>query len=87
MPKRGEVAEGQRPDLALVDLNLHDGLTGPQIASDLSCGKSVVVVFVTGSPDQIPLDYAGAIGAITKPWFPRRWSRWCCWCAHSRGRA
>jgi DNA-binding response OmpR family regulator len=62
------LAEGQRTDLALVDLNLHDGLTGPQIASELSRDKSMIVVFVTGSPDQIPPDYAGAAGAIVKPW-------------------
>lgn len=64
------LAERQPPDLALVDLNLHDGLTGPQIAAELSRDKSMIVVFVTGSPDQIPPDYAGAIGAITKPWSP-----------------
>ena len=52
--------------ISRLSINLHDGLTGPQIASELSCGKSVVVVFVTGSLDQIPPDYAGA---ITKRWF------------------
>ena len=57
-------------ELADVDLNLRDGLTGPQIASELSRGKDTLVVFVTGSPDQIPPDYAGAVGAITKPWSP-----------------
>jgi DNA-binding response OmpR family regulator len=62
------LADETRPDLALVDLNLSDGLTGPQIASELSRDKGMAVVFVTGSPDQIPPDYAGAIGAITKPW-------------------
>jgi DNA-binding response OmpR family regulator len=62
------LADGARPDLALVDLNLSDGLTGPQIASELSRDKSMTVLFVTGSPDQIPSDYAGAVGAITKPW-------------------
>lgn len=33
--------------------------------------KGVIVVFVTGSPAQIPSDYAGAIGAIAKPWSPQ----------------
>ncbi|MBN9077970.1 MAG: response regulator [Rhizobiales bacterium] len=65
-----ELADGTNLDLALVDLNLRDGLTGPQIASELSRGKDTLVVFVTGSPDQIPPDYAGAVGAITKPWSP-----------------
>lgn len=62
------LAGRKRPDLALVDLNLRDGLTGPQIASELSRDRGMIVVFVTGSPDQIPPDYAGAVGAITKPW-------------------
>jgi DNA-binding response OmpR family regulator len=66
-----ELADGTSPDLALVDLNLSDGLTGPQIATALSRDKGVIVVFVTGSPGQIPPDYAGAIGAITKPWSPQ----------------
>lgn len=64
----GEAKPDLAPDLALVDLNLRDGLTGPQIASVLSQDKGMIVVFVTGSPDQIPPDYAGAAGAITKPW-------------------
>jgi DNA-binding response OmpR family regulator len=61
----------ERLDLALVDLNLRDGLTGPQIASELARNHSALVVFVTGSLEQIPADYAGAMGAITKPWDPR----------------
>lgn len=64
------LAERARPDLALVDLNLRDGLTGPQIASQLSRDREMVVVFVTGSPEQIPPDYAGAACAIIKPWSP-----------------
>ena len=59
------------PDLALVDLNLNDGLTGPQIASKLSSAHDSSVVFVTGNPEQIPVDYAGALGSITKPWEPK----------------
>jgi hypothetical protein len=30
-----------------------------------------MVAFVTGSPHQIPPDYAGAACAITKPWSPK----------------
>ncbi len=65
-----ELARMHAPDLALVDLNLKDGLTGPQIAQRLTNDHHVLVVFVTGSPDQIPLDYAGAVGAVTKPCEP-----------------
>jgi hypothetical protein len=45
----------------------------PLLAMDLeatvpSRDKSVIM---TGSPAQIPSDYAGAIGAIAKPWSPQ----------------
>lgn len=65
-----ELARMHAPDLALVDLNLKDGLTGPQIAQRLTNDHHGLAVFVTGSPDQIPLDYAGAVGAVTKPYEP-----------------
>jgi CheY-like chemotaxis protein len=61
------LASGAGPELALVDLNLRDGLTGPQIARALMERYGTVVVFVTATPGQIPDDYAGAIGAVTKP--------------------
>lgn len=64
------LASATEPDLALVDLNLRDGLTGPEIAAKLTRDYSTLVVFVTGNPEQIPYDYAGALGAITKPWDP-----------------
>ncbi len=32
---------------------------------------SMIIVYVTGSPDQILLDYACVIGAIAKPWSPQ----------------
>jgi len=53
-------------DLALVDLNLRDGLTGPQIGATLS-EKGVAVLFVTANPRQLGAGIAGAIGVITKP--------------------
>lgn len=53
-------------DLALVDLNLRDGLTGPQIAERLSaCG--VPVLFITANPRQLGDGVAGTIGVISKP--------------------
>jgi CheY-like chemotaxis protein len=53
-------------DLALVDLNLRDGLTGPEIGARLS-EKGVTVVFITANPALLGEGIAGAIGVITKP--------------------
>lgn len=53
-------------DLALVDLNLRDGLTGPQIGQQLGA-RGVTVVFITANPRLLGSGLAGAIGVITKP--------------------
>jgi two-component system, response regulator PdtaR len=53
-------------DLALVDLNLRDGLTGPEIGHRLSAA-GVPVIFITANPAQIGDGVAGTIGVITKP--------------------
>lgn len=53
-------------DLALVDLNLRDGLTGPQIGARLSA-NGTTVVFITANPGLLDRGIAGAIGVITKP--------------------
>jgi DNA-binding response OmpR family regulator len=53
-------------DLALVDLNLRDGLTGPEIGATLGA-KGVTVLFVTANPRLLGNGIAGAIGVITKP--------------------
>lgn len=52
--------------LALVDLNLRDGLTGPEIGRNLS-SHGVTVLFVTANPRLLGEGIAGAIGVITKP--------------------
>ncbi len=61
------VAERERPALALVDVNLLDGLTGPQIAQRLVGDYGTAVVFLTANPEQIPEGFAGALGAVCKP--------------------
>ncbi len=53
-------------DLALVDLNLRDGLTGPQIGATLG-SNGVTVLFVTANPRLLGEGISGAIGVITKP--------------------
>jgi len=62
-----DIADRQRPTLALVDVNLLDGTTGPQIAERLVSDYGTAVVFLTANPEQIPDDYAGALGAVSKP--------------------
>jgi CheY-like chemotaxis protein len=60
-----ELAE-LKPDLALVDLNLRDGMTGPQIGRDLAA-RGIQVVFVTANPRSVALGVPGALGVVEKP--------------------
>jgi DNA-binding response OmpR family regulator len=53
-------------DLALVDLNLRDGLTGPEIGKRLG-ERGITVLFVTANPALLGRGVAGTIGVITKP--------------------
>lgn len=55
-----------RPDLALVDINLRDGETGPLIAERLR-EQNIAVLFVTANPRMLEGAKAGAIGVLTKP--------------------
>src|SRR5205809_581762 len=57
-------------DVALIDVNLHDGATGPSIGVDIAAQYGVNIVFVTshrfmiGDADDI------AMGVIIKPFRP-----------------
>jgi CheY-like chemotaxis protein len=53
-------------DIALVDLNLRDGATGPSIGRTLAA-RGVRVIYVTANPGQIGGASAGTLGTITKP--------------------
>lgn len=53
-------------DLALVDLNLRDGETGPMIGSRLA-SAGIMVIFVTGNPRAIGAGVVGTLGVFTKP--------------------
>jgi DNA-binding response OmpR family regulator len=53
-------------DLALVDLNLRDGLTGPEIGKRLT-ERGVTVLFITANPRQLGSGVAGTIGVLEKP--------------------
>ena len=54
-------------DLALVDLNLRDGLTGPEIGKRLAQEQKANVLFVTANPRMLGDGIAGTIGVLTKP--------------------
>lgn len=54
-------------DLALVDLNLRDGLTGPQIGERLANECNAAVLFVTANPRVLGDGVSGTIGVLTKP--------------------
>lgn len=53
--------------LALVDINLRDGRTGPSIAAELYARFAIPSVFVTANPAQIGTPPTGALGYICKP--------------------
>lgn len=57
---------GLQPDIALVDLNLRDGPTGPEIGRRLAA-NGVAVVFLTANPDQLGAGVEGALGVMGKP--------------------
>ncbi len=56
-----------RIDLALVDLNLRDGLTGPQIGKFLCEKCNITVLFVTANPSLLGEGIAGTVGVLAKP--------------------
>jgi two-component system, response regulator PdtaR len=59
------------PDLALVDMNLRDGLTGGRIAEQLA-RRGTAIFFVTANPRQIGEQRALALGVLDKPFDERQ---------------
>src|SRR5919202_5897327 len=55
-----------RPDLALVDVHLVDGETGPEIAGHLK-EMGIPVLFMTAHSGTLPDGMAGAPGGIPQP--------------------
>ena len=65
---KGAMAYAERGvALALVDLNLRDGLTGPEIGGRLANQFKTAVLFVTANPRVLGDGVAGTIGVLTKP--------------------
>lgn len=62
-----EQLASHKPDFAFVDIHLMDGPTGIDVGRDLAAA-GVPYVFVSGNIKKIPQDFAGALGAIEKPY-------------------
>ncbi len=58
---------GSMAEVALVDLNLRDGPTGPAIGRLLAEKHGVTVLFVTANPAQLGDGIPGTLGVIPKP--------------------
>lgn len=54
-------------EVALVDLNLLDGPTGPELGRALAEQFGVAVVFMTANPSQLGAGIPGTIGVLPKP--------------------
>lgn len=59
------------PDIALVDLNLRDGLTGPEIARLLAERYATRVIYATANPAQIGSPASTTVGVLRKPFSDR----------------
>ncbi|MES2782803.1 MAG: response regulator [Pseudomonadota bacterium] len=55
------------PDFALVDVNLRDGETGPNIGKTLAQEYGAAVLFLTANPASLGAGVPGTIGCISKP--------------------
>jgi len=55
-------------DLALVDLNLRDGVTGPKVGETLAREHGVSVVFLTATPGLLGNGVEGTFGVLSKPY-------------------
>lgn len=64
----GALAQAEKgAAVALVDLHLRDGFTGPQIGARLAEDYGITVLFVTANPRLLGKGIAGAVGVLCKP--------------------
>lgn len=54
-------------DIALVDINLADGATGPEIGRVLAGRYGISVVFMTANPEMVADGVEGTFGVVNKP--------------------
>jgi two-component system, response regulator PdtaR len=64
--RRARAIADQGVDVALVDVNLRDGATGPGIGAEL-VERGATVLFMTANPAQLGSGIPGAIGVLPKP--------------------
>lgn len=57
----------EKPDFALVDVNLRDGETGPHIGEKLAKEFGTIVIFITANPTRLGRGIDGTIGVLCKP--------------------
>jgi DNA-binding response OmpR family regulator len=70
-PNAMALAAEHKPDAALVDLNLLDGFTRPEIGIALAERFGIKVLFVTANVEGAPVGHSGVIGVLGKPYSPR----------------
>jgi two-component system, response regulator PdtaR len=61
------LTRAQRPDIALVDINLSGSPVGVQIAATLTHQMDIPVVFLTGQKPEARAHHDAAMGLIAKP--------------------
>jgi len=57
----------EKPDFALVDVNLRDGETGPHIGEKLAKEFGTIVIFITANPTRLGKGIDGTVGVLCKP--------------------
>lgn len=57
-----------RPDLVLLDIHLSDGPTGVELGRRAASEFGAAVLFMTANRRRLPDDFAGAVGAVAKPY-------------------
>lgn len=68
--KKGALRSVDSATIALVDVRLADGATGPEIAEHLKTLHGVTVVFTTANPEAV-LTSKAAVAVLTKPYNDR----------------
>ncbi|MCG6121317.1 MAG: response regulator [Microvirga sp.] len=61
------LAMAEEPHLAFVDLSLADGQTGAAVGQFIKNACKTEVVYTTANLRLLPDDFAGALGAVEKP--------------------
>ncbi len=62
-----DIVHGMSPEFAFVDIHLQDGPTGIDVGRMLA-EKHIPYIFVSGNIKKLPKDFAGALGAMEKPY-------------------